>query len=138
MRIATSGCANRSRSVDVPVPAASSKKGCVRNVDWNCFGNEPARTCCCTARSAVVLEAIDRPGFMRTMMFSQAMSSSNAMLGSTIGSVRIGMMTSNGRPTSMPRNAGGVTPTIVIGCRSNVTLAPIAASDPPKRSRHSR
>ena len=57
------------------------RKARCRNVDWNCFGSEPARICGCTARSAAVAAASDMPGFSRSMMFSQVMLSSNAMLG---------------------------------------------------------
>ena len=49
------------------------------------------------------------------------------------GSVPIGMATSNVRPTSTPKNPGGVTPTIVNGTRSTVSDRPMTSAAPPKR-----
>jgi hypothetical protein len=48
-------------------------------------------------------------------------------------SVPIGMATSNVRPTSTPKNCGGVTPMIVNGTRSTVSVRPIASAAPSKR-----
>ena len=130
-RRATSGRSKRSRSVDVPAPAGSSTNGSRRKADWNCTGSEPARTCGCTARSAAVADSSDMPGFTRSMMFSHdALSSSST-------SARIGRIRSKARPTSMPRNPGGVTPTIGTAERPSVMGAPIPLDAPPNRSCHS-
>ena len=89
-----------------------------------------ARTCGCTARSAAVADWSGIPGFILSRMFIQGISSLNAMLGRICGSVLIGKIMSNGRPTSTPRKPGGVTPTIVTGMRSTITVAPTLPTAP--------
>ncbi len=44
---------------------------------------------------------------------------------------------SNPRPTSTPKNPGGVTPTIVNGTRSTTSGVPTTFAAPPKRRCHS-
>ena len=47
------------------------------------------------------------------------------------GSLPIGIITSNVNPTRTPWNAWGVTPTIVNGCPSSVTVCPSTEGAPP-------
>ncbi len=53
------------------------------------------------------------------------------------GSAPSGTATSNVRPTSAPKNSGGVTPTIVNGTRSMTSGVPMTSAAPPKRRCHS-
>jgi hypothetical protein len=56
--------------------------------------------------------------------------SSALSLPRTSGSVPNGIATSNVRPTSMPKNSGGVTPTMVYGTRSIGSVWPITFAAP--------
>ena len=57
----------------------------------------------------------------------------NTAIFSILDSLLIGMATSNVRPTSTPKNCGGVTPMIVNGTCSTVSVRPIASAAPSKR-----
>ena len=68
----------------------------------------------CIARSAAVAESIDWPGLSRNMAVNiSARMVERARAPRITGSAPSGRATSNGWPTSTPKNSGGVTPTIV-------------------------
>ncbi len=136
--IVSSGCWYRSRTLDSPVAAGVSLKTLARYSSCAFFGQfcgrVAARICCRTPRTPSVAASSVWSGFSRATMFRNGVPgrASRLSLRLTIGSVLSGTITSKVRPTSAPKNSGGITPTTVNGTFSRVTVRPIAVAAPSK------
>ena len=136
--IVRSGCWYRSRTLESPVAAGVSLKTRDRYSSCALFGqfsgSVALRICRQTPRTPPVAVSIVCSGFSRATMFNQGVPrrASRLSLRLTIGSVLSGTITSNVRPTSAPKNSGGMTPTTVNGTFSSVTVRPSAVVAPSK------
>ena len=99
-----------------------------------------ARICGCTPRSAAIACEGVCPGLRLTIMLShEELTDANWLSSPRIsGSAANGSMTSVIRPTSIPKNPGGSTPTMVNTLRCSVIWRPITSSAPPNCSRQNR
>ena len=126
----------------MPVGAGTATKGSFKNDGLTSAMRSGVTPSMCgwIDRSAAVAASSDCSGFnrMSTANVKLRRSSISLRLPGMSDSVPSGMATSNAWPTSIPRNSGGVTPTIVKGAPSSVRVLPIASAEPSKRSRQSR
>ena len=97
-------------------------------------GSVASRIPGCSVCIRAVAASMDCPGFRRTNTWSHhdVRRSRRDSLPRMSGSTPSGITTSNDRPGASPKNPGGVTPTIVSGTRSSVSVRPIASGAPPK------
>ncbi len=130
--IARSGVSKRVRSGDRPVAADTSVNGSSRK-SRSASGFDASRIPGCTARSAALACVSVVPAGSRAMMSSHQVVRRGSALSApdSTGSAAKGMTTSDTRPTSGPLKDGGITPTMVKGWRSSVSVAPRALSAPP-------
>ena len=129
--IARSGVSNRLRSGDRPVAADTSVSGSSRKLSSSA-GAAAVRIPGCSVTSAALACSRLTPGFRRPMISSHHIRRTSRPLSTPrrMGSAAKGIITSFRRPTSGPEKPGGITPTMVKGWRSSVSVAPIALSAP--------
>jgi hypothetical protein len=94
-----------------------------------------SRICGCAPRKTAVASSADWPRFSRTMTVIHHVDRLSRKLSRPRMSVSvpIGITTSNVRPTSGPKNSGGVTPTIVNGTLLMRSDRPSTSTAPPNR-----